>query len=217
MDKKYESDLTGKEKCELEFKKLKTLKGRKHIQYLWNYYKVVPVIVVVLIFVFAAGLTMYRNLQREPVLAMVIIDADRESAQRYDKLEEQLLAVLAPSIKGAEVLIDTAASSREDANEVMNTTIKLSVAEDNDLVVCNQETYNKFQGEGAFADWKEVLGQKEYEKYLPYIKDGMLDLSLSQKWRDGEYVEYTPAYMCVLNHSERWDGVNKVVEYFFGD
>lgn len=216
MDKKYESDLTSKEKQELEIAKLKNLKGKKRIQYLWNYYKFVLAIVMVLILVFSAGLTIYRNLQRKPVLAMVIIDADRADTRKYDELEQQLLKALNPSQKGAEVLVDTAASSREDANSVMNTTIKLSIAEENDVVICNQETYHKYQQEGAFTDWEEVLGD-QYKNYLPYMKDGMLDLSLSQTWNSGGYAVYAPAYMCVLSHSKRQDAVNTAVAYFFGE
>lgn len=216
MDKKYESDLTRKDKIILEFAKLKGLKGRKRVQYLWNYYKIILVIILTLILAFSAGLTIYRNLQRKPVLSMVIIDADRADARKYDALKQDLFTALNPSQKGAEVLIDTSASSRDDANEVMNTTIKLSIAEENDLVVCNQDTYRKFRQEGAFADWEEVLGE-HYNDYLPYMRDEMLDLSLSPNWNNGEYTGYSPAYLCVLNHSKRLDSVNKAVEYFFCD
>lgn len=46
MEQKHESDLTRKEKRELEIQKIKSLKSKKKLEYLLTYYRSVLLIVI---------------------------------------------------------------------------------------------------------------------------------------------------------------------------
>lgn len=46
MEQKHESDLTRKEKRELEIQKMKSLKSKKKLEYLLTYYRSVLLIVI---------------------------------------------------------------------------------------------------------------------------------------------------------------------------
>lgn len=202
------------EKLKAERGKIKHLKGAKKWGYIWDYYK--PVFAVILIMILMSGsvISCIFKAQEKVILSVVVVDADREKMESFNTLEQNLKAVLGNGKKHERVILDTSATSNEKAEAVMNTVMKLSVAEDNDVVILNESEWEKFQKERPFADWKEILGDS-YSKYESYISDGALKLSKSMRWNAGGYVQYEPAYLCVLEKSSRKEAAKKLVSYFF--
>lgn len=198
-----------------EWNKIQKLKGYKKAEYLWEYYK--PALGLIMAAVLIAGgiKSSVSKAQEEILLSVAVIDADRERADAYKELEKNLEDVLGNGAKNERVVIDTSATSGERPEEVMNTTMKLSVVEDYDAVILNQAEWKKFRKQDAFADWEEILGET-YPLYEPYIEDGALLLSESGRWNSGKYVQYEPAYLCVLDRSVHKEKIEQFVEYFMG-
>lgn len=193
------------------FDTIKQLKGRKKLQYIWDYYR--PILGAVLILLLVAGCvgSSISKAQEKVLLSIVVIDADRERMGAFRELEENLAAVLGNGDSNERVILDTSATSNENPEAVMNTVMKLSVVQDHDVVILNESEWEKFKAENPFADLKEILGEA-YPGYEPYIDDGALLLSKSKVWNLGRYVQYEPAYLCVLNKTERKEAVKKLVE-----
>lgn len=201
-------------KIKAERRKIKQLEGVRKWEYIWDYYK--PVFAVILIVILMSGglVSCVSKAQEEVILSVVIVDADREKTESFKILEQELKAVLGNGKRHERVIVDTSATSGEKAEAVINTVMKLSIAEDNDVVILNELEWRKFQEERPFADWKEILGDS-YVKYEPYISDGAFKLSKSKRWNAGGYVQYEPAYLCVLEKSPRKEAAKKLVSYFF--
>ncbi|MGN1141570.1 MAG: hypothetical protein ACI4TF_10240 [Oliverpabstia sp.] len=216
MQKKYESDLTNREKRKLEWEKIKELKGKNRWEYLWMYYKPVLGIIASVILILGTGGTMIQNGRQKTVLSIVVVDADRENIEAFDSIEQELMRVLGSGKRGEQVVIDTAATSNQDDESIMNVTIKLSTAGENDVVICNTKIYERFNSQGIFADWKEILGD-EFEEFRPYIEGNALNLTKSYIWNAGGYVQYKPVYLCVLERSENQEKASELAKYFIGD
>lgn len=214
MVERYESDLTRKEKRHLEAQKIKSLPWKKKIEYLWTYYKFVLVIAAAVVLLVSAAVTMYRNAVQNPVFSMVIVDADRQDEEKVQKLESELEECIRLEGRHDVIRIDTSASSGDESAQTIKTIIAISPMEDNDLAVCDAETYSKFHSQGAFADWRDILGE-DYEKYEPYIVQGALDLSKSSNWVKLGLTQYEPVLAGVPARSEHQENVKKVVEYLF--
>lgn len=199
-----------------EWEKIKSLKGKKRLEYLWMYYRPVLYVLAVLILICCTLWTAVGNLRKETLLSVVIVDADRQAAERFDKLEAALLERLGTGSRKEEVSLDLSAVSREEDDSMMNMAMKLSVAEDNDAVILDEKTWERFRGQNIFADWEDVLGD-DYPDYQEYVtgKDRLL-LSGANAWEEGGYVRYSPAYLCVLEKSERKDRVKAFAEYWIG-
>lgn len=211
---KHESDISPKDRRRLEWTKIKELKGKRKIEYLWSYYKGTLVIGIAAILVIVTGVTMYRNIRETPILTIAVIDADQEEPESFEALRLEILKVLDPKNKYSNVVIDTSGSSVNTDENMAKTTILMSTAGDTDVVVCNEDTYNRFNKEGIFADWGEILGN-DYERYEPYMTDGVIDLSKSSKWCAGEYINYQPAYLCALKKSKHMKEIQILCKYFF--
>ena len=73
MQKKHESDLTRKEKWQLEREKVASMSWKKRIEYFFTYYKWVLVVAVAVIALGVFGVNWYKNLQKEELLNVVIV------------------------------------------------------------------------------------------------------------------------------------------------
>ena len=65
LDRKYERQMSGKEKRKFEAEKMSQMTLKEKLEYLWMYYKVyllIPVVIVVLIVV---GVQMYHGITPE--------------------------------------------------------------------------------------------------------------------------------------------------------
>lgn len=214
MEKRYESDLTKKEKRKLEYEKIKGMGFKKKIEYFCAYYK--WVLVVVICIGFAANLfwTMYSNSRMNTVLAMAIIDSNGYYANiDQEELEQQLLELVGTGDKYDQVVLDISASSADQYEAGMKMMVVVSVG-GNDVMICNQETYDKYNDLEAFQDWKEILGD-DYEKYEKYMTNGVPDLSKSIKWVAEGMTSYTPAYAAVMVDAKNVENVVKMLDYYF--
>lgn len=213
MDKKYESDLTPREKRQLELQKLKNMNTGQKIEYLWTYYKWVLVVFLIVILVIYLGVTMYRNIRTTELLSIAVIDADTASEENQARMEADLLEWMQTG-KGYEaVTVDTSIQSGED---YVSTAKRMATIGSGsmDLLICKEEVYNSFADQDVFLPWKEVLGD-QYQTYEPYLVDGKLDLSRCEKWQSYHLVSYEPAYVGVYVSSENNENVIKFLEYFF--
>ena len=126
-----------------EWEKIKSLKGKKRLEYLWMYYRPVLYVLAVLILAGCTVWTAVGNLRKETLLSVVIVDADRQNPERFEKLEMHLLERLGTGNRKEEVFLDLSAVSTEEDDAMMNMAMKLSIAEDNDAVILDEKTYEK--------------------------------------------------------------------------
>ena len=91
LDRKYERQMSGKEKRKFEAEKMSQMTLKEKLEYLWMYYKVyllIPVVIVVLIVV---GVQMYHGITQKVLLNLTILGG--ESTDRTG-LEKEILELL---------------------------------------------------------------------------------------------------------------------------
>ena len=71
--------------------------------------------------------------------------------------------------------------------------------------------YEEYASQGAFADETALLGA-DAEKAQAYMTDGQIDLSKCPENFLSESVSYSPAYLCVLEHTERSEAAEAVLK-----
>lgn len=207
MSPKYESDMTQKEKRAQELQKIKSLKGKKRVEYLWTYYRSFLLILLVFVFVICLIVPIIQNIQRNPVLTLALVDANLEADT--ESLEQKILNYLDTSGKHDEVVIDTTATS--SGSYVKLATLLLAES-DTDAVICNSDTYEFCKQKDCFIDWQKLLGN-DYSDYEMYMTDGVIDLSKIPAWQEENYTLYEPVYLGVLQNSEHPETVLLFLEY----
>jgi len=214
MEQKYESDLTKKEKRQLEWQKIKGMGVKDKLEYFWMYYKHVLVLLFSIVMLCSLFWTMHKNRNINYILNLVVVDAYYETTEPVEALREELLTLLGTGDKNEMVSMDlSASSSEEDYNAAMKMMVLLAAA-DVDIFICRDDVYKGIHLDDAFIPWEEVLGE-DYEKYESYITDGYLDFSKSEKWKEYGLTIYDPACAGVLHSAKNMENIKKVVEYFF--
>ena len=111
LDRKYERQMSGKEKRKFEAEKMSQMTLKEKLEYLWMYYKVyllIPVVIVVLIVV---GVQMYHGITQKVLLNLTILGG--ESTDRTG-LEKEILELLGTGKKNEAVKINANLSGSTD-------------------------------------------------------------------------------------------------------
>ena len=79
MEHKYESDLTKKEKRQMEIEKLKSMNFMEKLDYIWTYYKLWFAGALAVVALIYLGFTMYQGMQKNEVVSVAILGANMDA------------------------------------------------------------------------------------------------------------------------------------------
>lgn len=211
MEKRYESDLSRREKRRLQWETFCSLQGGKKLEYLWSYYKFVLVIFLGVILVLYTGSVMIKNSMEHTVLSVVLVDSAKTDEKAAKALEKWLLKELGFEGKHDHIEVVLSVTSSGTEENTAKRRVALSTVGGADLVICNESVYEEYARQNAFADMKETAGA-EYELYQEYLEEGKLELENCGTSILSDYIEYSPAYVCVLEHSQNKENAWAVIK-----
>lgn len=212
MERKYESDLTPKEKRKLELEKLRGMTLGQKAEYLWTYYKWVLAAAAAFIFLIGLAVSIYSGIRTEQLLSVAVLDADAVEEDR-EKLEQDLLELLRTRDRYQSVMVDTSVQSGGDYAAAAKRVATIGSGE-MDLLICSKEVYGSLEEQEVFRSWPSVLGE-EYKTYEPYMENGRLNLAKSSRWQSYHLTSYEPVYAGVYAGSENEKNILRFLEYFF--
>lgn len=193
----------------------RSLTFRQKMQYLWDYDKYYFLAGILFICFFCYFIVPYlSSLKQDTRFSIAIIDCSFDRQSDSETLEQMLLSALGLTEKQDHIRIDTSASSQEtDSVSVINTTIAMSGISENDIVICDEATYLKFQEQGAFLTLSDFM--EDHTLSGISATGDAVDLSQSERWQNLGYTTYTPAYACVLKEAVHPDYFVSFIAYFF--
>ena len=211
MEKRYESDMTRKEKRQNELKKLKSMTFKQNAAYICEYYKGVFEGIIFACVIISIGVQMFQNSQLKSLLSIAVVDSNYNHDEQVEALQNDFLAYAGTGDKHEVVDVDTSLLSGDDYNAVVKMTVVMG-AGTADMMFCGEETYKKYKQQEAFLSWKEVLGD-DYSKYEEYMTDdGRLDLEKCPNWEKYNMVYYSPVYAVVMSSSKNLENCIKFLE-----
>lgn len=211
MEKKHESDLTPAERRKERLETIRRLRGKARLEYMWEYYRFLLVFVIAAVLVISTAATMIHNSRQNIVLSIAVVDADKQAGRTNEELAEQIQKALKLP-ENQQVQVDTAASSIDSQENEAKLTMVMSPVSENDIVICEQEVYDKYKETGVFKEPDDVLGE-DAGRYEAYMTNGQLDLRKCYNQELLDCADYIPAYILVLDHSQNERGVQKFISY----
>ena len=211
MEKRYESDMTRKEKRQNELKKLKSMTFKQKVGYIWTYYKGVFAGIIIACVIISISVQMFQNSQLKSLLSIAVVDSNYNHDEQVEALQNDFLAYAGTGDRHEVVDVDTSLLSGDDYNAVVKMTVVMG-AGTADMMFCGEETYKKYKQQEAFLSWKEILGE-DYSKYEEYMTDdGRLDLEKCPNWEKYNMVYYSPVYAVVMSSSKNLENCIKFLE-----
>lgn len=216
MEKRYESDMTRKDKMELEKKKLKSMTGKEKLAYIWEYYKLAIFGVIGFFVVIGIGLDLYENSKYETIVRMGV--ANSSFSENLEQAQQEILDLVGTGDKYEEVYIDTSFLLGEDfihgdPQSVMRFQT-ISGTGDLDIFLCNEQTWKDLQKQETFADLSELIPKEEWEQYGISKGDTKMALPNNSAFlKKYKLVLYENCYGAIIINSKHKEEAVKTLKY----
>ena len=214
MEKRYESDMTPKEKRKLERKKLASMTLGQKIGYLWEYYKIWLLILAVVIMFISMFVTMYQNSQKINLMGMAV--ANSTTLSDTSGVTEDLIEMLGTGDEHETVTVDTSYYFNEDiANTDPNIIMKFSTmvaAQSIDVLISSEHVMDYYKDQEMFLMPSEYLSEEQIAALGDRVSEYGVRIdgsSLLEKW---DLVAYEPVYFTVIANSPNVENAVKLLE-----
>ena len=197
---KYESDLTGKEKRQLQWKTFKELPLKDKPGHLWAYHKLLLAIPFILIFLGFSINGIIQNVRTETVLNVAVTDTPGVNQTEVANETEKLLNLENPF---SEVLFDYNFFSYEgmfDHNSIQKFAVIIS-AQGMDVLITNKDIYRRYYEHGTFMDLNYVFSQEELMA-VNLIDSHAIDITNYTNTKEMLGITYEPVYFMVISNVE---------------
>jgi hypothetical protein len=208
---KYESDLTSKEKRQMEIEKIKSLSLSGKVEHMWAYHKLIVVspIILILLLIFAHG--MIRNIRTESVLNIAITNGFETDVELLTDMTREKLNI---ENRFSEVMIDPnyiTIDGEFDMASVQKFTV-IVAARGMDILISSPDIYEHYKEQGLFANMNEIFTQEELsDSHL--VDNYALKITNYQIVAEGLNLFYETIYFMVISNVDldevNHDGMSK--------
>ncbi len=217
FQKKHESDMTSKEKRELEREKLASMHGWERLEYILVYYKFhIAVVLILILGVF--GITRWvDNMKDENYLYVTVVDATTEG----ENFMEDFRASLGDEEEHHKYLLDTSVFRTEnlDGDKVLNYNEQMKLttlvaAGTVDVLICPKENYEMYTGEeGVVYQMSDLMGEAFVAEHADIcMEDAILieDNAVLEKYG---LLPEEPAYLIVFQYTKHPEEAKAFIEF----
>lgn len=212
-EKRYESDLTPKEKRHLEWEKIKGMTWGERVSHIWTYYK----LQMVLILAVCAGISLVGqilyNSRFETVFYAAILNGGVEGT---DAMQEDFKSYLKDDNKYHKITLDTSmfftGVDTQDTTSVMKLTTLIG-AQELDAMICTEDQYEKYADMDAFVPVEDLLTAEQLEMIGADAEEYGIRVDGSDKLQEFGMDNNTPAYVAVFAYSEHLENAGEFIMY----
>lgn len=207
---KHESDLTKKEKRELERQKLKSMNFWGKLQYIWAYYKAPIFGLIGVIVILSVIKDAYDNSKINTALAITVIDSLGSDYETVQKDVETVLGVDEDEyqVVSLEQNLNTTEGGQELNPYGQMALVTKIEAKAIDVMVMPENYYESLDVSGYFAEIKEVLGEETYASFGSDADSYHVTVS-SEEFAEKFGIPYDPVCIAVLANSENKENAAK--------
>lgn len=214
MEKRYESDMTSKEKRELEMKKLKSMTFGQKIGYLWEYYRIWLVVLVVVIMLISLFVTMYQNSQKVNLMTLGVANSSITSDST--EITDELIEMLGTGDKHETATVDTSYYFNDDVELTdPNIIMKFSTmvaAQSMDVLICSENVMKYYSEQEMYLKPSEYLSSDQIAAMGDRVSEYGVRIDGSKLLDKWGLVLYEPVYFTVIANSPNVDNAATLLE-----
>ena len=214
MEKRYESDMTSKEKHELEMKKLKSMTFGQKIGYLWEYYRIWLVVLVVVIMLISLFVTMYQNSQKVNLMTLGVANSSITSDST--EITDELIDMLGTGDKHETATVDTSYYFNDDVELTdPNIIMKFSTmvaAQSMDVLICSENVMKYYSEQEMYLKPSEYLSSDQIAAMGDRVSEYGVRIDGSKLLDKWGLVLYEPVYFTVIANSPNVDNAVTLLE-----
>lgn len=215
--KRYESDLTPKEKRQLEWQKISSLGFQAKAEYIWNYYKLHIAGIILGILAIIGVVNWIERLRYEDILCVTVVNAINDTTQLAADFKEYL----GDDDQYHQINFDTSIQVGDVDEMDYTMTMKMTVlvgAGSMDILVGDEQFLRHYEEQDMFYKLSEVLDDDLYEAVQDdMLDDYILEIGGSERWLSYEMVYYDPIYVAVVVSGKNPDTAVEFIRWLSTD
>ena len=218
FQKKHESDMTSKEKRQLEREKLASMHGGEKAEYILSYYKFHIAVVVILIFA-VFGITQWVDSWKdEDYIYALVVNAPTEG----EGFMEDFRASLEDEEEHHKYVLDTGVffTTNLDGEKELAYTEKVKMttlvgAGTADVFICPESIYKLYGGskEKVLYDISELMGEEFVTEYSDLCMKDAVRVENSRVLKKYGLSTEEPAYLMVFQYTDHPETAKEFVQF----
>lgn len=214
-EKRYESDLTRKEKRQLELEKIKSMSWKDRLSHIWAYYK--PHMAVLLLVILACsmiGQMIYRA-QFETVFSAAVLNGIMGDSEM---MAEDFKSYLGDQDKYHEIMIDSSMYFSGDDSADYTAVMKLTTligAGEIEVMIAPESQFEKYQTMDAFIPMKDLLTEEQIETYGEDVSEYGLYVGDSETLKQFGMNTSEGGWLGVMVNAEHMENVKAFITYIY--
>ncbi|MGN0265632.1 MAG: hypothetical protein ACI4DX_14900 [Oliverpabstia sp.] len=213
MEKRYESDMTPKEKFQKEVRKIKAMSWPDRFAHIWAYYKPHMVVAAMIIGVCCLiGNIIYRS-RFDTVLSIAILNC---GAGDTEGMAEDFKDYMQDEDPYHEIAIDSSLYFTGDDNADYTSVMKLTTligASSLDVILATEGQFERYQDEEAFISMDELLTEEQKEAYGDRVSEYGIRLSDSEKLKEYGLNSGEDVYLAVFAYTKYEENAKAFISY----
>ncbi|MCF0133390.1 MAG: hypothetical protein HUJ72_05950 [Blautia sp.] len=208
----HESDLTKKEKRQMEKEKLKSMGFTGKLQYIWMYYKFWLLVLILIPIAINQGVSIYKNSKLVTELNVVVIDSSIPNQQETNESVKEALGFTDKyQTVSVEANVYTSGDELEyNSQMVFSTKVGTSYY---DVVVLPENLYKSWKEYGYFEDLSRIMDADIIGQYGEAYQEDHLLLK-NRELSDMYGVSYEPICVAVMANSQRMDNAVRWIQEY---
>ncbi|MDO5344450.1 MAG: hypothetical protein Q4E91_01755 [Lachnospiraceae bacterium] len=225
--------LSRKVRMERERKKLKEMNWKQRIGYVWDYYKIVFVILIGIVFLGSVISTIIHNMRIDTVMQTVFLNCDYlagDSQTLWQGFEDYLGGLEKDQQLDLDFSLSVNFDSMDNATTAATIKVMAYMSEGSlDSMIMPESVYRHYAGNGTFQKMDEVLSPEELEEWEQYLdapmrpeegEEGIYGIRVDEAEKlaeSGLYPTEEAVYLAVPVGSLGTDMSVKFLHYLMGD
>lgn len=214
-EKRYESDLTRKEKWQLEKEKIKKMGWKERLAYIWTYYKPhMAGFLALIMFGCMVGQIIYRA-QFDTIFSVAVINGGSGNSEF---MQSDFKSYLGDEDKYHEVVVDTSMYLLGDDGQDYTSITKLTTlvgARDLDAMISPRSQVERFTEMEGLVPMDELLTPEQIEVYGDDVSEYGLRVNGSEKLKELGMNLGEDAYLSIFVCAKDMDRAKSFITYIY--
>lgn len=216
FQKKHESDMTRKEKRELEREKLASMHGLEKAEYILAYYKY-HILGLILIVLAIVGIIKWAGtLKNEDYLYAMIVNAPEGETAIMDDFREEI----GDDDKYHQYSIDTSIFLMENAEgeQVLDSSAQMKLttlvgAQVVDVLICPKDVYESYRSGDVLYQMKDLMGEEFVTEHKDTCLEDAILIEDSATLEKYGLLPNEPSYIIVFGYAKYPEVVKEFVDF----
>lgn len=219
FQKKHESDMTKKEKRELEREKLASMSKKQKLEYVVTYYKFSIIAAILIIFLIIGIVKWADDLKKETLLYVAAINSELDAGTIMDDFRKSIHDTdeYHEFVLDTSIFVGTGKEENADVPIDYNAQMKITTlvgAGTVDIYICPEVIYQNYAKEdGLLYEISDLMGEDFVKEHEAICLEDAIRIENSKVLQSSGITGTEPAYLVAFRYAKHPEIIKQFINY----